>query len=359
MPNNNVAYGFTGLQHLFSQRIVDVGITNVFEAITLTTEEYNRQVTELLGQFVFSTVEYKRRYNLPGASTLQPIDEYGIPVPVREGAWYEVGLPIQGGATAFGENRVARALMTVEEANRRMLMVQRADADWLRRHILGALLDNTSWTYTDPQYGNLTVQPLANGDSVSYYLTGQTALGTDDHYVAQAAAISDAANPFPTIAAKLKHHPGNRGPYVVYISSSLKATVTALAEFLPVRDPQVALGNASDSLVGTIDPGLGDETLGYLGDSGLWVVEWNVIPSGYMIAVDRNPPDPIMAMRQYPAAEIQGLFIEGFSPDGALRETRFLRYCGFGILNRISAVVAYIGGGSYVIPTGYATPLLV
>lgn len=54
-----------------------------------------------------------------------------------------------------------------------------------------------------------------------------------------------------------------------------------------------------------------------------------------------------------------GLLPENHSPDGNLNIYRLLRYAGFGALNRTATLAFYIGGGAYVIPTGYTTPLAV
>ena len=75
--------------------------------------------------------------------------------------------------------------------------------------------------------------------------------------------------------------------------------------------------------------------------------------------VARGASTPALAMREYPAAELQGLFPENHSPDGNLNIYRLLRYAGFGALNRTAALAFYIGGGAYTTPAGYATPLAV
>lgn len=354
---NAVAYGFVDLRHLFSQRLADVGITQVYDAINRTTAEHNRQINAIMDEIVMRTDRFKWRYHLPGSGTLQPLDEWGTPTPVREGAFYDVGLPIQGAGTAFGDNRISREHMTVEEANRQVMRVQRDDADWLKRHILAAIFTNVAWTYTDPEHGALTVQVLANGDSVTYPFNGLTALQTDTHYLAQAAGIADATNPFTAIRDNLNEHPTNMGPYVAYIPTNLRATTEALTAFVEVTDGNVRLGSDQDQLLGTVGPGMGDQVLGYIKGAGVWVVEWRSLPDNYIVWHARGGEAPI-AMREYMPASLKGLFLETHSQDGNLRETRFLRYCGFGVTNRVSMGVTRIGNGTYAIPTGYTAPLV-
>jgi hypothetical protein len=234
-----------------------------------------------------------------------------------------------------------------------------ADMNWMRRHMLAALLDNVSWTYDDDQYGALTIKPLANGDTDTYLKVGGV-VETDDHYLAQASAIDATHDPFPTIYDELREHPGNNGPFVVYVASNLKSSITALSDFLEVRDPVVVPGNASDviNLTDEFDNqirGFGDEVLGR--KDRMYIVEWKNLPSGYMLAVAQGALDRPLAMRQMPVAELQGYRFEGHSPDGNLQEYRYLRTAGFGALNRVAALVYYVGGASYSVPTGYDAPL--
>jgi len=355
MPNG-VAYGFVDLQHVFSQRVADVGVQQVYDAITRTTAEWNRQINSLMNEFVQRTDQYQFRYHLPGTGSLQPLDEWGTPTPVREGAFYDVGLPIQGAGTAFGDNRVSREFLTVEEANRQILRVQRDDADWLKRHILATIFTNTSWTFSDPLKGNLTVQPLANGDAITYPMSGLTAMATDQHYLAQAAGILDASNPFPTIRDQLAEHPTNTGTYVAYIPTNLRASVEALATFVEVNDGNIRLGGDQDQLLQVVGPGVGDQVIGYIKGAGIWIIEWRSLPDNYIVAHARGS-EPAIAMREYEPPNLKGLIIERHSQDGNLQETRFIRYAGFGVLNRTGMVIQRIGNGTYAIPSGYTAPL--
>ncbi len=353
---NLTAYGFIGLEHLGDQRVSDGSVQVVDTAIRASVEEYNRQTTAALAELAERTTEHSLRYQLPGGGTLQPLDEWGNPLPVRVEGYHDIAFPIQGAGTSWGDNRISRNLMTVGEANRQMLNVLQQDADWMRRHILGTLLDNTTWVYADKKKGSLTIQPLANGDSVTY-LKKTGATGTDNHYYAQAAAIADGANPFDDWYDELNEHPENAGPYVAYIPSNLKASVMGLTEFKELPDSAIQPGANSDRLVGRVDRGFGDTVLGYV--NGVWVVEWSFLPSDYGIVVARGATTSPLMMREYESANLQGLFTENHSPDGNLHEYRFLRYAGFGAYNRVGAMAFRIGNASYAIPTGYATPLAV
>jgi hypothetical protein len=358
MANNTLAYGFIGLEALLGARVTTVGVQRIFDAVAQSAQEHTRQTNELLSSLVQRTTNYQARYELPGTGTLQPLDQWGNPLPVKPGASYTVSLPIQGGGDAWGDNRVTRALMTVEEANRYTLDTMRRDSDWVRRHVLSALFTNTTWTFADPQYGNLTIQPLANSDTVQYVGWGGSS-AMANHYAAQAAAIADATNPYLTIRDTLMTYPSNRGPIVAYIPANLRATTEALASFVAVTDPAIQLGMDSDQIRGgVIDQGFGDQVLGFVKGANVWVVEWRAMPDSYILAHARGT-GPAVGMREYPAPELQGFFPENFSADGNTAEHRMIRYAGFGVLNRVAAMAVRIGNASYAIPSGFTAPLAV
>jgi hypothetical protein len=366
---NNTAYGFTSLESLYGSRVSEVGVGRIFDAVQESAAEYNRVMVEMLGQFVERTTTAQEQIELPGDGTLQPLDEWGNPIPVQPSGNYQVAYPIQGAGTAWGTNRVSRALLTVEEANRYTVDALQRDADWVIRHLLGGIFTNTTWTFSDKAaaggykgLGNITIQPLANGDSVTYVKRGAAAAATDSHYLAQANAISDSDNPFPTIRAELIEHPTNSGPFVCYVPSGLTDTIAGLTEFVEVSDPDIRYGASSDTLSANQAAilGPGDEILGKTKSSNIWVVEWDYLPANYMIALATGGRGgPVLKMREYPAAELQGLFPETNSPDGNLQEMRMIRYAGFGAHNRVKALAYRIGNASYAIPSGFSAPLAV
>lgn len=354
---NLSSYGFIGYEDIASERVSSSNIAVIDAAIRASVDEHNRQVDAVLAELVEPTTLSKVRYKIPGSGTLQPLDARGNPLPVKDEGKYDVGFPLQRGGTAWGDDIESRALMTVADADRQTLAALRRDANWIRRHVLGALLDNTSWQYVDEDEGNVTVQPLANADTVTY-LKSDGSMATDDHYYAQAAAIADAANPFPALVSELREHPENEGATIVgYIPTALRSSVMGLANFEDVADPDIERGNGQARLVGRLDRGFGTEVLGKV--DGVWIVEWTLLPSTHGIVVARGADTKPLRMRQRPVAALQGLFTSTFSPDGNLNEYRFRRIAGFGAYNRVGAVAFQIGNGTYQIPTGYATPLAV
>lgn len=359
MAANSLAYGFVQYRHLGAERVTSVGMGKIYEAVRQSAAEHTRMVNELLSSLVARTTEFKQRIYAPGSGTLQRIGALGNPIPTRSTGYYDVAYPIYGGGTAFGVDRVSKELMTVDEANRETLACLGRDADWLKRHIIAALFDNSTATYSDPEHGALTLQPLAiTSDSVTYLRNGGT-LATDEHYFAQASSIDDSNNPFDDIYTELTEHPGNGTTVVCYVPTNLKASIEALTNFIEVTDPDILVGMASDRIQASAGAlanirGFGDEVLGKV--NKCWIVEWKALPDSYFLAhaVDAGP---VLAMREYPSAALQGFFTENHSPDGNLQETRMIRYAGFAVRNRVAAVCARIGNGTYATPSGYSTPL--
>lgn len=350
---NQLAYGFVGQGHLLGSRLSDIGTAQVWAWVQESVNEHNRQITGLMQSMIERTILHQERTRLPSSGTLQPLDEYGNPRPVRPGDYFDVAFPIQGGGTAFGLNRITGQLATAQEANDLTIERLREDADWIRRHFLAALFTNTTWTFADPEFGNLTIQPLANSDTVTYNKVGGS-VATDDHYLAQANAIADSYNPFDDIYDELMEHPSNSGPVVCYVPTNLTSTIEGLSAFVEVGDPDLRYGVNTTQIAAPFTRGFGDEVLGKV--NKCWIVEWRALPDSYMIA-HASGAGPVVGMREHPAAALQGLFTENHSPDGNLQESRFLRYAGFGVRNRVAALAYRVGNGSYAIPTGYTAPL--
>ena len=357
MPNQ-LAYGFVSLEEVFGRRLNELNAGVVDTAVQASLAEHNRQVNSLLALTTGRTTLAQERFYLPGAGTLQPLDEWGNPKPVRGGPFADVGFPIQGGGSAWGTNIVSEELMTVQEANNYQVQIQQQDADWIRRHILAALLDNTSWTYNDEEVGAVTVLPLANGDTQTY-LTRNGLMATANHYVAQAAAIADATNPFDNVHTLLTRYPGNDGPFVSYVASNLVADIEALENFVPVVDTDIIVGANNDRLGGVPASvrAFGEEVLGKVDQ--MWIVEWGTMPDDYILSLAQGSAEPALVMREYPAASLQGLFQRNHSPDGNRMLRAFRRFAGFGARNRTAAAVTFVEAGdtTYDIPTGFATPL--
>jgi hypothetical protein len=350
-------YGFFQLKDVFGQRVQQVGVSVVSNAIDETLAEHTRQLDALISLFASPTLDYSRRYKSAAAARLQPLDENGRARPIKPAGYWDIAFPIQDGGAAWGANYKTGVKMTVQEANDAVNTLITADKRWIRDHILAALFANAAWTWTDPEKGDLTIKGLANGDSDLYtIMAGQDQGATDTHYLAQAAAVATATDPFPTIYQELTEHPENGGEVVALVPTTMATAVKSLAGFYPESDPNIRRGDGQSVLVGSLgDMALPGELIGYH-DSKVWIATWAGLPDNYIVATTTGGDRPL-AMRQEPEPELQGFQRRGRREDWPFWEDQYTRYAGFGAQNRVGALVYRVGNGSYAIPSGYASPM--
>jgi len=357
---NTVNAGFVDLQEVWDKRAKEIGVERISTAIQLTLDEYNRQLNALLA-WVTPTVQKKLKVDLASGGTMQLVDEWGTPHLTRPAGQYEVGFPLFEYSNAVGGSRWAWPTMTVAEINTLVTDALQKDVIKQRQLLLATIFTNVNWTFDDPQMGNITITPLANGDSVTYVKEGGlVAAETDNHFLAQANAIDDINNPFPSMRDNFIEHPTNSEDIVIYVASNLRTSIQDLTDFVPVQDILVSYGANTNTLTDTalaemeMVKGAGNEVLGRV--DRMWIVEWRALPSSYMIAVAMNNESAIKR-RINEVPELQGLRqIEVRGADHSVRWEWYHMY-GFGIYDRTAMVVQRIGNGTYAIPTGYQMPI--
>lgn len=360
MSGNTVASGFFGLLDAFPEPI-ELNIEAVNDAIEQSVNEHNRQLERLTSLLCEPTVSKKEKFSLPQQWRMVPrgsISRGERPLSHED---ISMAWPMFSGVVSLGEESFAGKLMTVAQANERMLNLIDASKRFVRHRILCALLDNTSWIYKSALFredDTETIYPLANGDSMVYAVKeGATAGTTDTHYLATASAISDLADPYPGIIEELNEHPENAngaGQVVCMVPSSLIATTCALSAFQLLADPNVAAGANNDVIVGKPPENVPGVCRGYH-KGGCWIYEWRSLPSGYIIAATTEGKRPLR-IRSYQRNGITlttGLLREAVRTDYPFAENCWSQTLGVGAWNRVGAVVQYIGGGAYAIPTGY------
>lgn len=353
---NQILYGFHNLKDVFAERVQGARIEEVNSAITQAVAEHNRQLNALLALFSERVTVPQRRFKSATAARLQPLDENGRARPIKPAGYYDIGFPLYSAGSAWGANFVTRAKMTIADANRITQTILGADKRWVRDQLLSALFAATSYTFPDEENGNITVKPLANGDTDTYLLMSGSDLNTTaTNLLAQAATIADASNPYPTIRDALVNHPENSGEVIAIIPTNLKATTEDLGTFHSASDPNLRVGNGQTELVGQLNVALPGPLIGYE-DSGVWIAEWPHLPDNYIIATTTAGDRPLGA-REHPEPELQGFAKRAERNDHPFYESQFDRHLGFGANNRVGAVVMRIGNGSYAVPTGYTPPI--
>lgn len=355
MPLDTPIFGFHNLEDRFDRLVDEVGVRVVASAIDEAVRAHNEEMDALLRLFTFRTTEFKIRFRTAGRGRLQPLDQDGRARPVKVAGQYEIGLPIFEAGVAWGANWKTRLSMTVGQANETTALLLMSDTEWVRDQLLAGLYAMNGWTFEDPEFGNLQVQGLANGDTIEYLRLNGSA-GTDDHYLGQAAAIDNANDPFPIIHEELMEHPENNGDVIALVPTNLKNSVMALESFLPEPDSNIREGINTRQLIGT--PGSVTVPGTFFGyhDAGVWLAEWPSAHDNRIVATTTGGDRPL-AMREYEDARLRGFRQIAVREDHPFWEAQYYRAAGFGAWNRVGALIYQIGNADVTVPTGYQAPI--
>lgn len=351
-----VLYGFHSLQDAFDQAAVEV-LPVVQDAVALAQAEHNRVTNEVVALFANRTTAYGAAVRTGGARRLQPQDEFARSLPTRRRpSGHRVEFPLQSAGDALAQTYEASVAMTVEDVNDNLAEMQAADSVWIREHLMGALFANNSWQFDDDQHGPLTIYGLANGDAHTYTVDAAgISQEQDNHYSAQSAVISDAANPYPGEREKLEHHPQNASaPVVSFIHADQRPATELLTGFYTYSDPNISPGPNEPQLVGTAPTGVPGKIIGYV--DGVWVSVWGGMPSGFILTVALSA-SKALAMREWPYPVLQGFVLDAEEQHYPYLQRQYKRRAGFGAYDRVGASVRRIGNAAYAVPSGFATPM--
>ncbi len=332
----------------------------IYDALRSTLDRFNTELNQAMGVFVESTTSnYKLRYKLPGGGRLQRTGGQAPTGAVKTYGDWDVALPLEGFGAALAGNRVDMAYMTAQDLDKHLNTLFMQDTNTVRYEILRALLNNTARTFSDWLWGSLTIQPLANNDSVVYPpVLGVETEATDNHYVTSgyaSASITDTNNPYPVIRNMLEEHfgaPTGGSNVVVFINNAETSKTLGLLEFDAVNDRWIIPGVNRDQATGV--PNVPGRVLGRT-RSGVWVSEWRWVPSGYMLGVHLDAPAPLMKRVDLPETNLPGdLALVVQDDDYPITSSFYEHRFGVGVGNRLNGVAMQItASGSYTIPTGF------
>lgn len=354
-------YGMLGLPDTDRSFVNTLGQRAVYDATARLLAQYNAELAAATSVFVRETSDYKVRYKSAGGGRLQRRGGQAQSGNVAAYGSWDVAFPLEDFGAALGGDDVSLAYMTIDEYQRQLDSVLLRDANTVRFEMLKALFNNTQRTFVDPLYGSLLVEPMANGDSVTYPpVLGSETEATDDHYLESgyaSSSISDTNNPFATLRNELEEHWGatqGGSNIVVWINPAQTAKTEALADFSEVPDRFTQVGSNTDYAVNLPNGLPGERVIGRT--NGVWVVEWRYVPADYMLAryLDVDAP---LAMRVDPSETglATGLTMVGDVDDYPLSNSHYRHRFGFGGYNRLAVAVMELGsGGSYTIPTAFA-----
>lgn len=333
----------------------------IFDAVQDYLARVNTEITAASSVFIERTTsDHKLRYKLPGSGTLQRSGSDGRYGSVKGYGQWDVAFPLEDFGAQLSGNDVDMRYMTVAELNRHVETVAIQNVNTVRFEMLKSMFNNTQRTFVDPLWGSLSIEPFANGDSVTYPpVLGASSEATDDHYLESgyaASSISDSNNPFITVRDELEEHFGQQqgnSNVAVFINTAQVTKSEALTDFDPVNDRFTTPGANTDTLNST-PGGLPGRVIGRT--NGVWVVEWKWIPANYMLGIHLDAPKPLI--RRIDPSDTglgDGLQLIAEDKQHPFTSSFWRHRFGLGAGNRLNGVVMELGtGGSYTIPTAYA-----
>lgn len=352
-------FGHLGLADTDRVFNATAGQRAIYEVAAAHVAERNAALNAAMAVFIEETTsEHQRRYKLPGGGRLQRRGASSQTGAVKASGQWDVAFPLEDfGAQVAGDD-VAMAYMTAAELSRHIDTVTAQNINTVRFEILKAMLNNTARTFTDELWGSLTIQPLANDDTVVYPpVEGSETEATEDHYLTLGnATISDSNDPFPLIIADLDHHFGrNAGNsnVVTFINTTNLAATRGLAGFVEVPDQFITPGD--DTAVPTGLPNVPGRIVGRHAE-GSWIVQWDWIPANYMLGVYMGAPAPLVK-RTDPADTGLPTDLALVSTDQSypMEGSHWRHRFGVGAGNRLNGVAIEItADASYDIPAAYA-----
>lgn len=344
-------YGIMGLADVKNLSVQQLGQRQVFDAVQKLLAQYNSELAMLVDFFVAGTTEEVQiTYMMPGGGEMQEATEWTRPGAVRPLPGYPVGFEINDARDQVAWNDIAMAYATVEAVQATVDNIMIRHTNWVRRKLLKAVLNNNNRVTLDPQFGQVTVKPLANGDTDVYSMYGAS-MATDNHYIASnMASISDANNPFPTYYDEIAEHVGDT-TVVAVVNPAQAAQIKAMAAFIEVADSRIRVSGGVEAISpGVTVPGT---IIGLLGN--VWIAEWRGIPAGYTFVRDMDGPAPLL--KRIDRVQLAGrgeLSLIATQQEFPFQESFWRDRHGYGAANRVNAVIGQITGAAYVIPSGYA-----
>lgn len=346
-------YGIMGLGDVKNLSVTQIGQRVVFDAVNQLVDQYNAELAEMVRFFVEGeTTDPQITYVMPGGGMMQESTEMSRPGAVRPPVGWPVGFEIRDARDQVAWDDVTLAYATVEQVEAVVNNVVLRHINWVRFYVQRAIYNNTARTFIDPLFGNITVQPLANGDSVVYPpLIGASTGATDNHYLAfNQASISDANNPFPAWRTEIEEHTGT-GNIVALCNPTQAAQIKTLTNFVDIAIPGIRVNQGTEAVyTGVPVPGT---IIGYT--DGVWISEWRWQPANYITMRDTNQPPPLMKRIDRVAIAGRGeLRLIATQTEFPFQESYWRDRHGYGVANRLSMVVGQVTGASYTIPSGFA-----
>lgn len=353
-------YGVLGINDHERVYLQKLGQSVVYDAVNEYLTQHDAELAAMTALFVETTTDqHSERYILPGGGRMQQMSGQARSGNVKRTGKWDVSYPLFDFSDSVGMDRIGFAYATVQDLATQMDTIRTRNINTARFEILKALFNNATDAFGDEINGNLTIQPLANGDAVLYPPTlGNEEAATDDHYLESGyatASISDANDPVVTAVDELTEHfgdPTGNADIVILAGRTVARKLKGLTEFVKVQDKNVDPGDDEATVIGGIAiPG---KLIGRH-EAGAWISEWQWIPANYILAIHTETRAPLKR-RVHPdyTGLPQALTLVKESDTYPVEQSHYENHYGFGCGNRLNGVVIELGtGGSYSVPAAY------
>ena len=359
-----LVYGLHDLETQASEKIQSIGMTELRERLDMWNGEVSRVYNAIFGMFTRRDPQWnvnpQTRVRLANRAKAQFVDENGVAKPQYQKGYVDQGFPLWRYELAMGFTFEAMQKATVQEYSDELMRIMNGDMAASMDLFWFTVFYGTNWTYasTEDEFPDISVKAFANSDTETYIVRGQNDPQTATHYKAQAAAISDAADPFPADKDTMTSYAGTTANdrIVCFVGDATNVeNIRNLSGFFPIDRSQNITWSANVSLT---DPGadiflgMGDTVLGEHED-GITIVRKRDLPANYLVYFNLDAPEPI-GIREDSDPALQGLFnINAVENAGNTLLSRYRRKIGFAPVNRTGVLVRRIGNASYAAPSPY------
>lgn len=334
-------FGALNLPDTSLDLVNQIGQSTVYDAINRVLQMHQEEVDRAMSFFVErTTTDFKRTFKLAGGGYLDKRGRHAPSGAAKGFGEWGVALPLESWGRQIAGDRVTLAYMTLQELNVHLDTIQVQNLNTIRREILKALFSNEVYEFSDERYDILSVQPLANGDTVLYPpIDGDADADVDDHYLVSgyaANAIDDTNNPFGVIRNEIEEHMGGTEDVIIFINPAETALTQDLGAFQDQDDPRLN-DPAAIELIG-LPQNTPGRVIGRVDRA--WVAEWKQIPAGYMFGLVPSWVKPLEKRIHPPETGLPATFqLVAEHEIYPLRESHYENNFGFGVTNRLNGVV--------------------
>jgi hypothetical protein len=350
-------YGtLTTLDTLQAQRtsVVEYGEDLAYGAIATLLAAHNQITNEMLGEFVDTTTDRRRRFGGPSSMYMDVVDQGGLADVQKISAGVDVGFPLRKYQVAIGWDRDFLEVATPQELLAQFQAGRDADINAVQRELKKAIFNSVNTAaYLDINVDNqsLPLKAFINADGFPLPTgpNGEIFDGsTHTHYLATASFV--AADLTSLISTVVEHY--NTGSVRVYINRAQETAIRGFTGFTAYVPVQIVPAVTSVRAIKNLDEtNLYNRAIGFFDAGGgaaeVFVKPW--VPANYLFAYNiAAPPGVTMRVRNATRGQLRLVADNEMYP---LRAQTMEREFGMSIWNRVNGAVLYTGGGSYVVPT--------